>query len=131
MILDTEFLISLRANEEAAVDLARKLEEEALPTRIPTVVIQELYAGVGAGTTPERNERAFEALIGNKPIVPLDEHVARHAGRLEGEHLTSDAKPSLGPVDAVVAATGLSASEPVVTNDGGFEHVDDLEVVLY
>lgn len=131
MILDTEFLISLRANEKPAVDLARKLEEEALPTRIPTVVIQELYVGVGAGATPKRNERAFEALIGNKPIVPLDEDVARLAGRLEGEHLTSDAKPNLGPVDAVVAATGLRTSEPVVTNDADFEHVEDLRVSLY
>lgn len=131
MILDTEFLISLRAAEAPAVALAREFEEGGVPTRIPTVVVQELFVGVAAGSTPERNEQAFEALLGNKPVVPLDADIARLAGRLEGEHLASDAKPNLGPVDAVVAATGLGASEPVVTNDRDFDNVDDLRVRLY
>ena len=39
MILDTEFLISLRAGESGAVELAADLEADSVPTRIPTVVV--------------------------------------------------------------------------------------------
>jgi len=131
MILDTEFLISLRAGEAEAVDLAAELEANSVPTRIPTVVVQELYVGVGAGDDTTENARAYEALVANKPVVDIDENIARRAGVLEGHHLTSDAKPTLGPGDATVAATGLVFNEPVVTNDSDFEHVDGLDVKRY
>ena len=131
MILDTEFLISLRAGESGAVDLAADLEAASVPTRVPAVVVQELYVGVGAGDDATENARAYEALVANKPVVDLDENIARRAGVLEGHHLTSDAKPTLGPGDATVAATGLVFNEPVVTNDADFEHVDGLSVERY
>lgn len=131
MILDTEFLISLRAEESAALELAAELEATGVPTRIPTVVIEELYVGVGAGNDAHKNARAYEALVANKPVVELDENISRRAGFLEGEHLASDSKPTLGPGDAVVAATGLVYNEPVVTNDSDFERVDGLSVELY
>ena len=131
MILDTEFLISLRAGESGAVDLAADLEADSVPTRIPTVVVQELYVGVGAGDDATENARAYEALVANKPVVDLDDNIARRAGVLEGRHLTSDAKPTLGPGDATVAATGLVFNEPVVTNDTDFKHVDGLAVERY
>ena len=131
MILDTEFLISLRAEEEPALALAEELELENVPTRVPTVVIEELYVGVGAGSSPNRNARACEALVENKPVVELDESISRRAGMLEGQHLASDSKPNLGPGDAIVAATGLTLNEAVVTNDTDFETVDGLRVRLY
>jgi predicted nucleic acid-binding protein len=131
MILDTEFFISLRAKEDAAVALATELETAGLPTRVPTIVIEELYVGVGAGDLPAENARTYEALIANKPVVPLDENISRRAGALEGQHMVSDAKPALGPGDAIVAATGLTMNEAVVTNDGDFGDVDGLDVELY
>lgn len=131
MILDTEFLVSLRGGEQSAVALARDLEDDGVPLRIPTIVVEELYVGVGAGSTPDANARSYDALLANKPLVPLDEDIARRAGVIEGRHLTSDAKPALGPADAIVAATGLAVNEAVVTNDGDFEHVDGLGVELY
>lgn len=131
MILDTEFLISLRAEETPAETLASELETSGVPTRIPTIVIEELYVGVGAGSLPNENARDFEALVANNPVVPLDENVSRRAGAIEGLHLTSDSKPDLGPGDAIVAATGLTYNEAVVTNDRDFEGVDGLQVELY
>ena len=131
MILDTEFLISLRAGESGAVELAAELEADGVPTRVPAVVVQELYVGVGAGDDATENARAYEALVANKPVVEIDANIARRAGVLEGHHLTSDTKPTLGPGDATVAATGLVFNEPVVTNDADFEHVDGLSVERY
>lgn len=131
MILDTEFLISLRAEESSALELAAELEADSVPARIPTVVVQELYVGVGAGDDATENVRAYEALVANTPVVDLDENIARRAGVLEGHHLTSDTKPTLGPGDAIVAATSLVLNEPVVTNDNDFEHVEGLAVERY
>ena len=48
MILDTEFLISLQAENPAALELAAEFEFEGIPTRLPTIVLEELYVGVGA-----------------------------------------------------------------------------------
>lgn len=131
MILDTEFFISLQADEPAAVELTAELEASGVPTRIPTIVIQELYISVGTGDLPHDNARTYEALIENKPVVDLDENISRRAGVLEGQHLASDSKPALGPADAIVGATGLTLNEPVVTNDDDFESVDGLSVHLY
>lgn len=126
MILDTDFFISLRRGEETAIELAAELEGSGQPTRVPTAVIQELYVGVGAGF--ENAAQQYDALLANEPLVRLDENIARRAGRLEGEHLASDSKPELGPVDAIVAATGLTHSEPVVTRDEDFQSVDGLAI---
>ena len=131
MILDTEFLISLQAEETAAVERAAELEATGVPSRIPTIVIQELYVSVGAGGDANENARAYNALVANKPVAPLNENIAQRAGVLEGQHLTSDSKPALGPGDAIVAATGLVYNEPVITNDTDFNTVDGLSVELY
>ena len=130
MILDTNFIISLREGRESAKSIAGRLESQNLPLRVPTVVLQELYVGVGAGSEPHQNARDYEALVANKPIVPLDERISRQAGVIEGEHVASEAKPALGFADSVVAATALVVNEPVVTDDtSDFGTVDGLDVV--
>ena len=131
MILDTEFLISLQASDSGAIELASELEANSVPTRLPTIVIQELYVSVGAGDNPTESVRRYEPLIAHKPVVTLDENISRRAGALEGQHLVSDSKPALGTGDAIVAATGLVYNEPVVTNDRDFESVDGLSVERY
>lgn len=131
MILDTDFLISLRDSHEDALQFAAKLEASGQPTRVPTVVVQELFVGVGAGVKSDSSAGAYDALLENEPLVTVDEHVARLAGKLEGRHLRSDDKPDLGPVDAIVAATGISISEPVVSRDEDFGTVDGLDVATW
>lgn len=128
MILDTDFFISLREGDPDTVELATGLERSGQPTRVPTVVVQELYVGVGAGVDSADNATAYDALLVNEPVIPLDENIARNAGRLEGKHLQSDDKPNLGPIDAVVAATGLTYSEPVLSRDRDFQSIDGLAV---
>ena len=130
MILDTEFLIELDNQSQRAIEKAAELESADVPLRVPTIVVQELYVGVGAGSRSVENARKYEALVANKPVVEIDGKIARQAGALEGQHVTSDEKPELGPGDAIVAATGLQYNEPVVTNDGDFTQVDGLAVEL-
>lgn len=131
MILDTNYLIALRDDEEGAKAKATELEASGLPLRLPSIVIWEIYFGVGAGTDTIPNQRAYEKLTANKPIVPLDGNLARRAGVLMGTHRASDAKPNLDPGDSIVAATGLKYDESVLTDDGDFESVDGLRVESY
>lgn len=84
MILDTDFLISLRAGDDAAVELASDLDAAGVPTRVPAIVIHELSVAVGAGATPKANARDFDARVTTMPIVTIDGAIARRAGRLEG-----------------------------------------------
>lgn len=130
MILDTNFLIALEANDPDAEATARELEARAVPLRIPTIVVQELYVAVGLGSESAENARKFESLLENKPVVELTDQIARRAGVIEGQHIASDTLPELGPADAIVAATALQLGEPVVTNDvSDFEAVDGIEIV--
>ena len=128
MILDTNFLIALDAQDKSAQQLAVELEAAAIPLRVPTAVLFELYISVGAGEDAVGNVRNYEALLANKPTVELTPNIARRAGVLEGLHLQSDGKPALGPVDAIVAATGRVYNEAVVSDDGDFESVEELTV---
>ncbi|GAA0478082.1 PIN domain-containing protein (plasmid) [Halococcus dombrowskii] len=131
MILDTNFLIALRNNDASAEAKANKIESTGLVLRLPSIVVWELYFGVGAGTDTVSNQRAYEKLIANKPIVSFDGNLARRAGTLMGVHRASDTKPALDPGDSIVAATGLKYGEPVVTDDSDFEAIDGLHVESY
>lgn len=129
MIVDTNFLIALDEGIEAAHALGDELELADVPLRVPTPVIFELYASIGAGDDPGGNARSNEALIANKPVLELDENLAQRGGVIWGVHRSSDKKPDLSVVDSMVAAAGLVLNEPVITGDvDDFTSVDGLAV---
>ncbi|QLH81085.1 PIN domain-containing protein [Halosimplex pelagicum] len=132
MILDTSYLVALQQGVPGAVRLARDHESNGVPQRIPSTVLSELYVSVGASADANENVRKYEELIGNLPIVDIDENIARRAGALRGESLTSDSDPVLGLGDATVAAIGLVFNEPVVTEDiDDFDPVAGLDIVSW
>ncbi|PSQ20261.1 hypothetical protein BRD04_08815 [Halobacteriales archaeon QS_9_67_17] len=124
MILDTSFLIALDENDPRAEEVATEAEIDGRPIRVPTPVVHEIYTAVGAGTEPILNQRKYEALLANKPVVGLDQGDARRSGIIYGEHLVSDTKPELSRVDAMVVSIALGMSEPLVGRDSDFSHVD-------
>lgn len=132
MILDTSYVIALAEGDTGAVELADEHEDAGLPQRLPSTVLSELYVSVGAGEAPNRNVRQYEQLVGNLPVVDIDDNIARRAGVLQGQHLASETSPTLGFGDATVAATGLVYNEPVITADtDDFGSVDGLQVVTW
>jgi tRNA(fMet)-specific endonuclease VapC len=129
MILDTQFLIRVAAEDPDALAMAREMQ--TLPNRIPTGVVFEIFDSVGRGADPVSNQRAHKQLLSQHPVVDLTEDIARRAGVLHGTHAASDEKRDLDGVDAMVAATGLALNEPVVSNDSDFQDVDGLAVETY
>ena len=132
MILDTNYIIALDEQNTDAIELSREHDAANLPQRLPATVLSELYVSVGAGQIPYDNAQAYEELVGNLPVVEIDENIARRAGAIQGEHLASDTKPPLGLADATIAATALVYSEPVVTDDrDDFGSVEGLDLVSW
>jgi len=108
--------------------------------------LTNLHSPAKSNLTP-KSKLPTELRIDSKPVkqTVLDNNSAvrsggdgfeADAGRcrstvLEGQHLTSETNPTLGPRGAIVAATGLVHNDPVVTNDSDFESVDGLTVERY
>lgn len=132
MILDTSYIIALKTQDGDALALSEEHDTANIPQRLPATVLSELSVSVGAGDTPHKNVRAYEELVGNLPIVDTDQNIARRAGVVQGDHLVSDTKPTLGLADATIAATALVHNEPVVTDDtDDFGSVEGLDVVSW
>lgn len=117
MILDTSFLIELAEENPAAIETAEEIERDIVPLRIPRIAMYELWVAVGKGSRPEENRRRFETILAGLTQVDLSESIAKRAGRMEGELQASDKHATVGPVDAIIAATALELDEPIVTDD--------------
>jgi len=133
VILDTEFLGSLVEQTPAAKRKAGELDATGSPLRVPAMVTWELYYGVSNAPEPKRHtlRDGYEKLLQSLPVVEMNANLARQAGTLRGRHARSDSRAALDGADSMVAATGLSLNEPVVSNDDDFEAVDELTVETY
>jgi predicted nucleic acid-binding protein len=118
MILDTNFLIALDANQPEAMEKAKELERMGVPRRVPRIVIFELWESVGKGTQTESNRRESEQVITGLPQAELTESIAKRAGEIEGQAQAAHPKGhGIGVADSIIAATALEYDEPVVTDD--------------
>lgn len=130
MILDTDFLIDLMNAEENAVRKTRKLDSQNIPQRIPIVVVYELYVGIGAVSTTEKEREKVKRIIKPRTISEVEIEVAKRAGEIEGR-LQSEGQ-AIGAVDAMVGATALYYEEPVLTqNKDHFRRIQHLSTETY
>jgi predicted nucleic acid-binding protein len=104
--LDTSFLIDVQRDFGPAIDGAMTMESADRPTRIPLVVVYELFLGVGKGARTEANRRRVHRLLRRFSLIPSTESIAKRAGFLDG---TIERKfgNKIGPPDAIIAATAL------------------------
>lgn len=120
MILDTSFLIDLEGGVEAAVQKAIELESQDIQTKVPLVVVYELYISVGKGDNTESNREQVENTLNDLPIIDISQEICEKAGELEGQTQRQDHNDSgVGAVDAILAAISIINSEPILTDDSG------------
>jgi predicted nucleic acid-binding protein len=125
MILDSSFLIDVQRGSRRALDVAMNIESANEPTRVPLVVIYELFMGVGKGTETEKNRRRVQQVLNRFSSVPATEPIMKCAGHLDGV-VRRKFGGEIGTADAFIAATALWYDEPVVTADvTDFEKVPD------
>ncbi len=91
MILDTQYLGALADGDEAARAKVEELDEEAVPTRIPTVVLWEAYTGIGDAASEEVGGQLRE-LKRTTPAKSVDSRSDADS-RPEGGFVERDASP--------------------------------------
>ncbi|MDX1747385.1 MAG: PIN domain-containing protein [Halobacteriales archaeon] len=130
MILDTSFFIDLIDGDEGAIDMARRLEDNGIPQRIPAQVVYELFVGVGYTDTPDEEVGTLEGVLAARPVVETTEAIAARAGRMDGRLRRDGVRIAVS--DLIIGATGLAYDEPVVTRDvEDFERIPGVDVATY
>jgi len=134
MIVDTSFILDVIEDVDEAVELERQLEVEGVPLVIPSMVVLELYIGVGKVANTLEERRRVEAILDSYPIVNMSASISRRAGRLLGERMADGGEnegPGIGKGDAAIAATAIERDEPILTGDSHFESIPGVEVETY
>ncbi len=114
-----------------AAETGRLLDVKALPDEIgvSVITIGELRAGVLAATDVETRDRRLAALtqaLAMEPL-PIDAQVADRWAKLG--ILLRDSGKRMPVNDSWIAATAMSLGIPVVTQDGDYVEISDLEVI--
>lgn len=123
---DTSFLLDYLDGEPAAADYLD--EHEQKPFFAPTLALFEVYRGAARTGGREHVDRAVSSLDWVEPL-PLDDPAAREAALIEAELLDAGEPVNLG--DTLIAGVCRHRGARVVTRDGHFERVDDLDVDSY
>jgi tRNA(fMet)-specific endonuclease VapC len=130
VIVDTNVLIRIMQDNEAAVQKVGDLESQHVPLRVSSVSLFELHHSIDRVDNPLERRRQIETVLESKPTHPANSTVMKKAGRIDGR-LTSEGR-AIGMGDTVIAATALVHEEPVLTeNVRHFERIDDIEVESY
>lgn len=114
-----------------AAETGRPLDVKALPDEmgVSVITIGELRAGVLAATDVETRDRRLATLtqaLAMEPL-PIDAQVADRWAKLR--ILLRDSGKRMPVNDSWIAATAMSLGIPVVTQDGDYVEISDLEVI--
>lgn len=114
-----------------ARESGRALNVEALPDELAVsiITIGELRAGVLAATTVSVRDRRLATLTTALELnpVPMDDTVAAEWARLRV--LLRDSGQRMPVKDSWIAATALAPDVAVVTQDGDFPELENLNVI--
>ncbi len=121
-LLDSDIVIDHLRGVSAARVLLLRLARESMPPGVSVVTVAEIEAGVRA---PERT--SVEALFSGLAIHPIDEPIARQAGRYRAMYGKSHGV--LLP-DALIAATAKLRGLVLYSLNGKHYPMEDVRVVV-
>lgn len=125
--LDSSFLVDILRGLEETKRIYTKIKGERLV--VPAVVAFELYRGLSWSRNVNVEEALIEKELSQVDVVPFTIDGARIAG-LVSRQIHQRGSP-ISPVDAMVAATAMTAGCELVTRDKGFKDVKGLKLILY
>ena len=108
-LLDTDIVIDFLRRRNYARRLLEDWAGEGL-LAISTLTHLEIYQGMRSG-----EEKATNVFLDGLVSVAVDVPIARRAGRMLGQLRSRGVTVSIG--DAVIAATALQVSAPLLTNN--------------
>lgn len=125
MILDTNFLIRLYQEKQAAFDKAVQIHESGDIPRVPAPVVQELEYGAEFLDDAE-TRRKVRNVTRMYPTVDMTLFDHKRAGKLhaQADRAASGDDAGIDGIDPMVAAIAERYDEPVLTENG-----DDFEAL--
>ncbi|MDG7001927.1 MAG: type II toxin-antitoxin system VapC family toxin [Nitrososphaerota archaeon] len=130
MLADTNFLIDLMSNDEAALRKARELESSGVGLVVGAPSIFELYVGVSLAKRSAEERLKIISTISTLPTLPLDSEAAKVGGVIYGEKFKSGMK--IDSEDAMLAGIAKTKNNPVLTrNIKHFSGIDGVRVETY
>ena len=126
--VDSTFLIGLLRGDPGAVEKARELDEEG-GMATTAVNVYEVAYGIHRGMSdPSHRMDAFERVMSNLDVLPLDGGSALRAAKISG---TLDKNgESIDPFDALIAGITLEngADSLVTRNTSHFQRIRGLKI---
>ena len=120
-LVDSDIVIDFLRGRNYAREILERWAKEGL-LAVSTLTHLEVYQGMKGG-----EEKATSAFLDGLTSVAVDVPVARRAGRLLSELRGKGV--TVGMADAVIAATALQLSVPLLTNNGEHYPFPELKVV--
>ena len=125
-LLDTNICIYIKNHRPAGV-LARFSKLPPGKVAMSVITYGELCFGAERSSKPKESRHILEQLIALIPVLPLDETVSAHYGKIR-QHLQASGK-SIGNNDLWIAAHALASKLIMITNNvTEFERVPGLRV---
>lgn len=118
MILDTNFLIRLYQERQAAFEKAIEIQEQGVIPRVPAPVLQELEYGA-AFLDDDETIRKVRNIALMYPIVELTTNDHKRAGQLHAhaDRASSGDDVGVDDIDAMIGAVAQRFGEPVLTEN--------------
>ncbi|PIR44491.1 MAG: hypothetical protein COV10_04525 [Candidatus Vogelbacteria bacterium CG10_big_fil_rev_8_21_14_0_10_51_16] len=119
MLLDTNILIALLADERSSFEKVETWKREGHQLCISVINITEILSFSSLNETALNLIKEF---LRTFFVFPLDQTTAEHAGTLRRKY-------GLTLSDACISATALVHNHPLVTRDKGFRKIAELTVI--
>jgi predicted nucleic acid-binding protein len=126
--VDTFFLVDYLAEPAGGPASQWLSEHEDEPLFAPVLSLNEVYRGAVLAAGEERVDDLAGKLQWLE-VLPFTDASAREAAQIEGE-LKAGGTP-IHQIDILIAGTVRHAGMPLVTKDGHFEQVTELDVLDY
>lgn len=120
LLLDTNAVIAIFANDRAALDLLRANDECLLPS----TVLGELYFGAAHSAKSIENRKRIDRFSSSIAVLPSDAVTAAHYGRIKNE-----LKVAGSPIpenDIWIASIAVQYNLTLMSNDRHFDNIRGL-----
>jgi len=127
-VVDSTFLIGLLRGDPWAVEKAHELDEEGGMATTAVNVYEVAYGVHRAMSDPSQRMGAFERVMSNLDILPLDGGSALRAAKISG--ILDKSGESIDPFDALIAGITLEngADSLVTSNTSHFQRIKGLKI---
>jgi len=121
-LLDTNIIIHLLNGEQQIIEKISSASE----VFVSSIVVGELYYGAYKSSKQKQNIERLNELVKALPVLPCDTDVALEYGVIKAQ-LLKKGKP-IPENDIWIAAIAKKHNLTMVTRDGHYEYIDELEI---